>query len=313
MNLQKCLDQTKKWTRFGGEQMKDFQYFSPGSLSEAISLAAHSGPEAALLAGGTDLVVQMKRNDRFPSCVINLKRISEFLRIDDRQERGTLIGPLVTHHTLAESPVIREKFDFLSEAALSIGTFQIRERGTIGGNICNGSPAADTIPPLICLGAKLRLRSSSEERVIAIEDFFEGPQKTRLKSDEILTGIEIPILPPRTRGIYLKLGRRKALEIAVVGVAVLLTLDERQMTCTGARIALASVAPIPLPCPRAGAVLVGQKMENKVIEQAARVAQEESVPISDLRGTAEYRRQMVYVLTKRALNEVHRKIAGVNN
>ncbi len=292
--------------------MNEFQYIMPGSLEEALALAARYETKSALLAGGTDLIVQMKRGIKSPSCIVNLKGIQDLNNIYYSSEKGLSIGPLVTHNVLCEHLIILERYPLLAEAALSIGTFQIRERGTIGGNICNGSPAADTIPPLICLGAKLKLQSSSEERVVAIEDFFEGPQKTRLNSDEILTGVEIPILPPRTGGVYLKLGTRKALEIAVVGVAALLTLDEKKTTCVRARIALASVAPTPLPCPRAGAVLVGQKMQNKVIEQAARVAQEEAVPISDLRGTAEYRHEMVYVLTKRALNEVLRRITGLN-
>jgi carbon-monoxide dehydrogenase medium subunit len=292
--------------------VNEFQYIMPGSLEEALALAARYETKSALLAGGTDLIVQMKRGFKSPSCLINLKKIRDLNNIDYSPEKGLFIGPLVTHNVLSEHPTILEKYSLLAEAARTIGTFQIRERGTIGGNICNASPAADTIPPLICLSAKLKLESSTEKRAVGIEDFFEGPQKTRLKPDEILTQIEIPILPPRTGGVYLKLGTRKALEIAVVGIGVILTLDDK-MTCVGARIALASVAPTPLPCPRAGAVLVGQKIQNKVIEQAARVAQEEAVPISDVRGTAEYRREMVYVLTKRALNEVLRRIAGMNS
>jgi len=289
--------------------VKEFQYVMPATLEEAVSLTAQYGMKSALLAGGTDLIVQMKRGLKSPSCIINLKRIRELKYICYSPEKGLSIGPLIAHNELSEHRAIVENYPLLAEAARTIGTFQIRERGTIGGNICNASPAADTIPPLICLGAKLRLQGSAEERTTGIEDFFEGPQKTRLKPDEVLTQIEIPILPPCTGGIYLKLGVRKALEVAIVGVATLLTLDD-QKTCVGARIALASVAPIPLPCHRAEAALVGEKIGDKVIDQAAKEVQEEAVPISDLRGTAEYRREMIYVLTKRALNEAFKRIVG---
>ena len=287
--------------------VKEFQYFMPGSLEEALALAARDGTNSALLAGGTDLIVQMKRGFKSPSCVINLKRIRDLNDIGYSSDKGLLIGPLVTHNVLSEHRILLEKYPLLAEAARTIGTFQIRERGTIGGNICNASPAADTIPPLICLGAKLKLRSLTGERTAGIEDFFEGPRKARLKPDEILTRIEIPILPSRAGGVYLKLGVRKALEIAVVGAAAVITLDN-QTTCSGAKITLASVAPTPLLCPKAGAVLVGKKIGDKVVEEAAKVAREEAVPISDLRGTAEYRREMVFILTKRALNEAFRRI-----
>jgi len=283
--------------------VKEFQYIKPESLSEALSLAERYGTGSTFLAGGTDLIVQMKQGIKFPSHVINLKGISELDGIYFTQEKGLFIGPLVTHNNLAKNPLILEKYAFLAEAAHTIGTYQIREQGTLGGNICNGSPAADTVPPLICLRAQLKLRSAEGERWLSIEEFFEGPQKTRLKPNEILTQIQIPTLPPHTGGVYLKLGMRRALEIAVVGVAALVTLDEKKNTCIGAKIALASVAPIPLRCQKVEKFLIGQKPEEKIFHQAAKLAQEEANPITDLRGTAEYRREMVSVLTTRALQQ----------
>ena len=289
--------------------MKEFRYLKPESLPEAISLAAQFGSKSAFLAGGTDLVVQMKRKVKSPSYVINLKGISELSHINFNNGKGLSIGPLVTHNALSDHPIILEKYPFLAEAARLIGTYQVRERGTIGGNICNGSPAADTIPPLICLGAKLRLQSLEKDTITAIEDFFEGPQKTKLGHNEILTAIQIPPLSPHTGTVYLKLGVRKALEIAVVGVAILIALDKTKKTCLNVKIALASVAPTPLACRRAEGVLAGKQPEERIIEQAARVAQEEATPITDVRGTAEYRREMVYLLTKKALNQaIHRAI-----
>jgi carbon-monoxide dehydrogenase medium subunit len=283
--------------------VEEFQYFKPESLPEAISLAAQFRSESALLAGGTDLIVQMKRKIKTPTFVINLKGISELNGITFSHEKGLFVGPLVTHNTLGEHPIILEKYSLLAEAARLIGTHQVRERGTIGGNICNGSPAADTIPPLMCLGAKLKLQKSDKETITAIEDFFEGPQKTKLGPDEILTGIQFPPLEFNTGGAYVKLGVRKSLEIAVVGVAVLITLDKDKKTCLKAKIALASVAPIPLLCQKAETILLGKRMGEPIINQAAKSAQEEAAPITDVRGTAEYRRQMIYILTKRALHQ----------
>lgn len=287
--------------------MKEFQYLKPESLPDAISLATQYGSEAALLAGGTDLIVQIKRKIKTPTCVINLKGISELNEIRFSHEKGLFVGPLVTHHTLGEHPVILEKYSLLAEAARLVGTHQVRERGTLGGNICNGSPAADTIPPLLCLEARLKLQKSGKETITPIEDFFEGPRKTKLEPDEILTGVQLPLLERHTGGAYVKLGVRKSLEIAVVGVAALVTLDKDRKTCLKAKIALASVAPIPLLCEKAEAILLRKKMEEPIIHQAAKSAQEEAVPITDMRGTAEYRREMIYIVAKRALYEALRR------
>jgi carbon-monoxide dehydrogenase medium subunit len=290
--------------------LKEFQYLAPSSLLEAISSATEYGSKVALLAGGTDLIVQMKHGEMHPSYVINLKRIPDLDKISYSSEEGLSIGPLVTHNTLVKHPFIIEKCRVLAEAADQIGTFQIRELGTIGGNICTGSPAADMIPSLICLGAKLKLQSSKGDRLVAIEDFFQGPQKTRRESIEILTQIQIPTLPSsNTCAVYLKHGIRKALEIAIVGVGALITLDNNKTTCLEARIALASVAPVPLRCYKAEEVLVGQEINIRNIEKAAQIAQSEATPISDLRSTAEYRSEMVYILTKKVLNKAwHRAL-----
>jgi len=292
--------------------VKEFQYIAPENLADALSLTAHYGSTAALLAGGTDLVVQMKHGARAPSCIINLKRLSDLNHISYSKTEGLHIGPLVTHNTLVDHPIIIEKFVLLAEAARSVGTFQVRERGTIGGNICNGSPAADIVPSLICLGAKLKLQSITEgDKSVPIEDFFKGPQETRRLPEEIMTEIQIPTMPNNTSGVYLKLGVRKALEIAIVGVAAVITLDDTKTTCLGARIGLASVAPTPIRCRKAETVLLGQKVEADTIKEAARIAQEETTPISDLRSTAEYRRGMVFVLTARALNEALHRAKGL--
>jgi carbon-monoxide dehydrogenase medium subunit len=290
--------------------MKEFEYFAPNTLNEAISLAEQCGANSHFLAGGTDLIVEVKQRITYPSHVINLKRITELSEIRYSSKNELYIGPLVTHNDLAEHQMIQKKYLCLAEAASSIGTFQIRERGTIGGNICHGSPAADTVSPLICLDAKLKLQGTGKERAVSIEDFFVGPQETDLKVGEVLSQIEIPSLPPNTGTAHFKLGMRKALEIAIVGVAALITLDQNKEICVGARISLASVAPTPLRCRAAEAILVGQELEDEIFERAARAAQEAVRPISDLRSSAEYRREMVYALTKRVLGQASRRALG---
>ena len=291
--------------------MREFQYFAPKSLPEALSLAEQYGAECALLAGGTDLVVQMKRGDRSPACVVNLKTVPGLNDISYSQDEGLLVGPLATHDALVEHPIIHEQFGILAEAASSVGTFQVRERGTIGGNICNGSPAADTVPPLICLGAKLKLQSANRgERQVPVEEFFESPQVTKRAPDEVLTLIQIPNVADRTGAVYLKLGKRKALEIAVVGVAALITLNDNGSACIGAKVSLASVAPTPIRSRKAEELLIGQKLDERIIDEAALAAQQEAVPISDLRSSAEYRSEMVYVLAKRALSIAFERAKG---
>jgi len=291
---------------------RKFSHINAGSLDEAVSVLRHHEGKAWVTAGVTDILGMMRFDvlPDYPEVLINLKTIPGLDYI--REEGGILkIGAITRLEDIARNPEVVSRYTALAEAAHRTASPHIREMGTIGGNICNGSPAADTIPPLICLGAKLEVRSTAGNRLVAVEDFFEGPQKTRLTPGEILTQIQIPIQPPRTGGIYLKLGLRKALEIAIVGVAALVTLDETKKVCVRAKLSLASVAPIPLSCRRAEAVLVGQTIDSRIIEQAAQLAQGEATPISDLRGTADYRREMVYVLTKRALKQALLRAQGL--
>ncbi len=284
--------------------MKNFTYSAPESLADALALGREHGPNAAFLAGGTDLIVQLKRGETSLSHVVNLKRIPQLnaIHIDEREYFS--IGALTTHNAIATHPAVLNLAPILAQGAASIGTHQIRERGTIGGNICNASPAGDTLPPLLCLDAELMLeRADGGKRVVPVIDFFKGPGRTVREPEEALTAVQIPKPKPETAGIYLKLGIRKAMEIAIVGVAVLVRLDGSGENCLDARIALASVAPTPLRCPRAEAVLLGGKADEAAFVQAARAARDHVEPISDVRGSALYRREMVYSLTRKALKQ----------
>jgi carbon-monoxide dehydrogenase medium subunit len=205
----------------------------------------------------------------------------------------------VTSRAIEISPVVQEKYPGLLQAVRELGSIQVRNRATIVGNICRASPSADTLPPLIADGASARIFGPAGDRKVALEDFFTGPGRTVLERDELVTEITIPPPPPRTGKIYIKHGRRKAMELATVGVAVSLTLEDD--ACREARIALGAVAPTPIRARQAEALLRDRAISERLIETAAQAAMAEVLPISNVRASAEYRRQMVGVLTKRAL------------
>jgi carbon-monoxide dehydrogenase medium subunit len=207
----------------------------------------------------------------------------------------------VTSRAIEISPVVQEKYPGLAQAVRDLGSIQVRNRATVVGNICRASPSADTLPPLIADGASARIYGPGGERVVLLEEFFTGPGRTVLKPDELVTEITIPPPPPRTGRIYIKHGRRKAMELATVGVAISLTLEGD--TCREIRIALGAVAPTPIRARRAEALLRDQVIDERLADAAARAARDESRPIGNVRASAEYRREMVEVLTRRAIGQ----------
>ncbi len=277
-----------------------FEYLVVQTVAEAYSLLSQYRKAAKVIAGGTDLLVKMKERELAPQYLVGLKGITDLDYIEYDEVDGLRIGALTSNDSIAGSVVIREKFGLLSEAAAKMGTPQIRNIGTVGGNLCNGAPSADTAPPLIALGARLKLVSSKGERTVPLEEFFTGPGETVLQIDELLTEIQVPKQIPGTRGVYLKLFPRGTVDIAAVGVAVLLILG-RDGTCSDAKIVLGAVAPTPMRATMAEAVIKGKQDKNEVIEEVAETASEEVRPISDVRCSADYRREMVKVLTRRAL------------
>ena len=277
-----------------------FEYLAPQTVAEACSLLSQYGKAAKVIAGGTDLLVAMKERELTPQYLLALKRIADLDYIDYDDIDGLRIGALASTQSIASSAVIQDKFSFLANAAAQIGTPQIRNMGTIGGNLCNAAPSADTAPPLIALGAKVKLTSSKGERTVPLEEFFTGPGETVLQPNELLTEIQVPKPPPGTKGAYLKLFPRGAVDIATVGVAVRLTVG-KDGTCSDAKIVLGAVAPTPMRTKRAEALILGRKLEDKIIEEAAQTASEEARPISDVRSSADYRREMVKVLIRRAI------------
>ena len=245
--------------------------------------------------------MEIKEQLRRPDFVINIKKIPGMDSLRFNEKDGLRLGALVTMRQVEISPVIREKYPALRQSVSEVGSIQIRNRATLAGNICRASPSADTLPPLIADRASAKIFGPDGERVIPLEEFFTGPGKTLLKSNEILTSIIVPPPAPFTGSAYIKLGRRKAMELATVGVAVTLTLAGR--TCRDIRIALGAVAPTPIRAKRAEAVMLGQPFDEDHIETAAQTAMEECRPISNVRGSADYRREMVKVLTRRAIQQ----------
>lgn len=283
-------------------KLRDFNYLEPSTLPEALSLLHQYDGRAKILAGGTDLVIQMKQKKLTPEYVINLKKISGLDYIDYNGQ-WLRIGPLVTHSMVASSPVIQKNFPMLADACLAVGAPQTRNRGTLAGNLCNASPSADTPPALIALGAKLKMESSEGERVMNVEDFFSGPFATALKNSEMLTEIKIPSLPARSGGAYLWVPKVTAVDETLVGVGVLLTLNSDKR-CTEARIGLGSVGPAPIRAHKTEEFLKGKRIEPKLFAEAGEVSASEVSP----RSRGDYRREMIKVSVKRALGQALGKI-----
>ncbi len=280
--------------------MRCFDYHEPATLDEAVTLLRRCRGEATVLAGGTDLLVQMKEHIRTPAHVVNIKKILDLddLRFD---AAGLHIGALTTTRAVETSAVVQRHYASLCQAVTHFASIQVRNRATVIGNVCRASPSADTLPPLIADGAVLHVLGPDGRREVTLEDFCTGPGKTVLAADELVTHIVVPVPPAHTGKAYIKHGRRVEMELATVGVAVTLTVDAGR--CGEIRIVLAAVAPTPLRARRAESVLRGQPLGAALIQEAAQAALSESRPIGDVRGSADYRRAMVGVLTRRAIEQ----------
>ncbi len=277
------------------------EYFMPKTIEEARSLVLKYKGEAKIIAGGTDIVVQMKHKAVLPKHIINIRGISGQDYIIRDEKEGLRIGALATMRSIEVSPMVREKFNILARAASMLGTWQVRNRATIAGNLCNAAPSAETAPPLIVLGAKAKIMGADGERTVPIENFFIGPGQTILKPGEILTEIQVPNLLPRSGGIYIKHTLRKALDLAIVGVAALVTMDGDILS--DVKIALGAVAPTPVRATRAEDVLRGNKINDDLLQKAAQTAFNQCSPIDDVRSSAEYRCKMIQVLVPRAIKQ----------
>lgn len=276
--------------------MKAFDYFSPGELEEATRILADYGPEGRALAGGTDLLIRLKRRQWQVRGVVSLKRIATLRHLSLNGELR--LGARVTLNDLIRSPLILEHFPVLAETAGTMAGVQVRSLATVGGNICNASPAADMAPPLIALDARVVIVGRDGERVIPLDEFFIGPGKSVLTPGELVRELAVPH-DDSTRVAYTKLEHREAMDIAIAGVGV--SIKTEAQYCRDVRIVLGAVAPTPLRARQAEDFLRGSELTEENIREAARIAAREAKPIDDVRGSAWYRREMVEVLTRRIL------------
>ena len=289
--------------------MKYFDYVEPQTLNEACQLL-RTHEESKILAGGASLLVLIKNRLITPSLLVNIKTIPGLNRIEWDDQKGLLIGSLNRHRDVMNSPIIKKHFPLLSEAASKISTPSIRNIGTIGGNLCHSDPSADFPPALIAVNAKLRTVSLEGERIIPIEHFFKDYYENILKQDEILVEIQIPRLPSkRSGGVYLKLDKITN-SMAIVGVASIICLDETGI-CTFVGVGLGGVGPTPLKVEKIREIFLGERVKEIHIEEAAKEAQAICNPLTDVYGTLEYRKEMVQVLTRRALQEALKRAQTV--
>ncbi len=275
-------------------------YLSPATLDEALGLLDHYRERARLVAGGTDLMVEVERGVRVPEVLIDLTRLPGMGEISLDATGALHIGPLVTHNQAAASALVRERAFPLARACWEVGAPQIRNRATIAGNLATASPANDTITPLWALGASVTLRSVRGARTLTCEQFFKGVRKTALEPGEMIAGISVPAPAPSQRGLFLKLGLRRAQAISIVNTAVVLTFDGDAVA--EARVALGSVAPTIVRIAEAESLLRGRVLSADVIAAVAAAVARAVTPISDVRGSADYRRHMSGVLVRHALD-----------
>jgi len=276
--------------------MQELEYSAPGSIAEAVALL---GEGAHVLAGGTDLLVRMRSVPPQADRLVDVKKIPELGRIT-LDDSGLALGAAVSCWEMSKHAGLAERFPGLLEAAKLIGSMQIQGRASLGGNLCNASPAADTVPALIALSAECVIAGPSGERTVAAQDFATGPGTTVLAPDELLVELRIATPPPGTADAYLRFIPRGEMDIAVVGAGASVTLDS-QGVCTAARVSLGAVAPTALLVEEAAAALVGGTLDDDALQRAGAAAAARANPIDDKRGTAEYRRHVAGVLTRRVV------------
>jgi CO/xanthine dehydrogenase FAD-binding subunit len=300
-----------------------FDYMRPSTLEEATALLERYSDRAMLIAGGTDVMVGIQEKKFSPDLLISLKRIEGFDSVVPR-DRGLRIGAMATHRQIADSQAVRAGFSALADAAGRIGSMQIRNVATIGGNISNGLPSADTACPLLVFDARVRIKGPLDERILPLREFHIGPGKTVLKRNEILLEFMIPPAPAASASAYWKQGRRQAMEIAILGMAMVLAvdaadpaplkeaftrnesldrlfaaLDDSEISCREARIALGVAAPTPIRVAGAEGLLRGKKITSALLLAAGRCAAEEAQPRDSMRAPAWYRRRLIEVLPRR--------------
>lgn len=280
--------------------MQDFDYARPATIEDAVAVMGNDGTRA--LAGGTDLIPQMREGRRHVACVVDLKGIPELTRIVARADGSLVLGAAASAFSVASHLAVASAYPAVARSARLIGSLQVQNRASLGGNICNAAPSADAVPALICHQASVRVAGPGGSRDELLETFVRGPGKTSLAPGELLLSIVLPPIAPRSAGTYLRFTPRREMDIAIAGTAAWVRLDAESRIAE-ARVALASVGPTPIRATSAEQHLIGKRPAPALFEAAGRLAAGDARPISDTRGSADYRRSLVAVLTARALAE----------
>lgn len=291
-----------------GHEGTAVEFRSVDTEEEALAALAERGAEAHLLAGGTDVMVQYLRGEIDPALLLHIEGIGSLRGV--RGNGTVVLGALTTHRRLATDPDIRRRFPALAEAAATVGGWQTQAVGTIAGNVCNASPAADTVPPLLVAGTIVHLASASDRRSLPLGDFLLGRRQTARRPDELVTALELPLPAALSGETYLKVGPRRGMEVALVGLAARLTFGDDRQTVDRARLALCSVAPHPFRAEEAETVLEGSRLEPEGVAEAGRLLVERAQPIDDPRATAAYRRRVLAGLLERAIEICRRRALG---
>jgi xanthine dehydrogenase FAD-binding subunit len=281
--------------------MKNFDYVAPASLSEATALLAKAGGTARILAGGTDLLVQLREHLRDADLLVDVKRIAELMELTYAPGQGLRLGASVPCYRIFEDAEVSAAYPALVDAARIVGGWQIQSRASVGGNLCNSSPAGDTIAPLIALGARCVLLGSEGTREVPVEEICPAPGKHVLRRGELLTTILLPPRAGRSGSAYERFIPRNEMDIGVVGAAAWVRLNPAGDTIEQARVALAAVAPTPKVAAEASQWLAGKPASEETYAQAGELAKKVASPINDMRGTVEFRVHLVGVLTRRTL------------
>jgi CO/xanthine dehydrogenase FAD-binding subunit len=284
--------------------LEPFEYFAPSSITDAL-LLLDAKREARVLAGGTDLLVQLKQRELSAECLIDLKLIPELRGVELGEDNHLHVGALTTVSEIIGSDIVNDEIPILRQVAESMGSWQVRNKATIGGNICRAAPSADFAPVLLALDAQLKIVNSRAERIVNLTNFFTGPGKTVLQRNDILQEIIIQVPSGSWALEYGRQSRRKTMDLALVNVAVFLMLDSRKSVCEDIRIAVGSVAPTPVRARNAEQYLSKAEISTERINTASRMAAEETDPISDVYGSAWYKREVVRAQTARTLKEAH--------
>jgi len=282
-----------------------FDYLEPQSIEEALSLLSRYEGKSKVVAGGTDLVLQIRNRAIKAEYVIDITRIPGLDRITFDGQQGLRMGALSTIRAIETSLELQNKYPIISQAASQLGSIAIRNVATVGGNLCNALPSAEMSQVLLTLSARLRVVGARGERILPLEEFFTGVGKTILRPDELLLEVFVPPLTPHTAGRYMKHSPRGPIDLAIVNITVLITMDPEKKICKDAKIVLGAVAPTPLRARKAEDILKGKSIDGTLTDRAAQTASEEAHPRhGSIRGSVEYKKEMVRVLTDRAIREL---------